>query len=68
MVSSWITTVVILFGVLVAIIGVFAYLRMYKNSTWSAPRSNEQATPLSVFPPEDPAAEEVSVSTKIDKK
>ncbi|WP_143111692.1 hypothetical protein [Paenibacillus sp. BC26] len=30
------TNVVILFGIIVAIVGVVAYLRVYKNSAWSA--------------------------------
>ncbi|MBO7746646.1 hypothetical protein I8J29_20725 [Paenibacillus sp. MWE-103] len=46
-VSPWITTAVILFGILVAIVGVLAYLRMYKSSAWSAsaPRPQERDIP-----------------------
>lgn len=36
MVSPWVTGAVILFGIIVAVTGVIAYLRMYKNSAWSA--------------------------------
>ncbi|NBD27528.1 hypothetical protein [Paenibacillus glycinis] len=42
MVSPWITTAVILFGIVVAIVGVFAYLRMYKSSAWSAATTRPQ--------------------------
>ncbi|SDW68258.1 hypothetical protein [Paenibacillus sp. CF384] len=40
MVSPWMTNVVILFGIIVAIVGVVAYLRVYKNSAWSAASSS----------------------------
>ncbi|QHT59233.1 hypothetical protein GXP70_04120 [Paenibacillus lycopersici] len=42
MVSPWITTAVILFGIIVAIVGVVAYLRMYKSSAWSAATTRSQ--------------------------
>lgn len=42
MVSPWITTAVILFGIIVAIVGVIAYLRMYKSSAWSAATTRSQ--------------------------
>ncbi|WP_219835245.1 hypothetical protein [Paenibacillus sp. R14(2021)] len=41
-VSPWITTAVILFGIIVAIAGVIAYLRMYKSSAWSATTARPQ--------------------------
>ncbi|UVI30861.1 hypothetical protein [Paenibacillus spongiae] len=51
MVSPWITTIVIIFGILVSIGCVIAYLRVYKNSAWSASRKPESNTPpLAVFP------------------
>ncbi|MCQ6562504.1 hypothetical protein [Paenibacillus mendelii] len=54
MVSPWITTIVIIFGVLVAIACVVAYLRVYKSSAWSASRKPEHSTPpLAVFPPDE---------------
>lgn len=42
MVNPWITICVIAFGILVAIVGVMAYLRMYKSSAWSASRPQVQ--------------------------
>ncbi|SEO42084.1 hypothetical protein [Paenibacillus sp. OV219] len=49
MVSPWVTGAVILLGIIVAVAGVIAYLRMYKNSAWSAmtsrsPESDPQRT------------------------
>lgn len=38
MVSPWVTICVIAFGIVVAIGGVMAYLRMYKNSSWPTSR------------------------------
>ncbi|MFC4098626.1 hypothetical protein [Paenibacillus xanthanilyticus] len=57
MVHPWVTTMVIAFGVLVAIIGVVAYLRMYKNSAWS-PVGGKQAASRAAqaVPPEEEAA------------
>lgn len=51
MVSPWVTGAVILFGIIVAVTGVIAYLRVYKNSTWSAmtSRSPESAPPRTVI-------------------
>lgn len=46
MVNPWITTVVIVFGIIVAIVGVIAYLRMYKNSAWSATRPDHNEPPV----------------------
>ncbi|MBM7568932.1 hypothetical protein [Paenibacillus sacheonensis] len=46
MVSPWITTAVILFGIIVAIAGVIAYLRMYKKSAWSAATTRPQEMDL----------------------
>ncbi|BBH22737.1 hypothetical protein Back11_40820 [Paenibacillus baekrokdamisoli] len=43
MVNPWMTTFVIVFGIVVAIVGVIAYLRMYKNSAWSATRPEQNA-------------------------
>ncbi|TYP70680.1 hypothetical protein [Paenibacillus methanolicus] len=56
MVHPWVTTMVIAFGILVAIIGVIAYLRMYKNSAWS-PAGGKQAAnrPAQAVPPEEEA-------------
>jgi hypothetical protein len=45
-VNPWITTVVIVFGIIVAIVGVIAYLRMYKKSAWSATRPEHDEPPL----------------------
>ena len=45
-VSPWITTAVILFGIIVAIVGVVAYLRMYKSSAWSAATTRSQEKEL----------------------
>ncbi|WP_308637759.1 hypothetical protein [Paenibacillus silvisoli] len=36
MVHPWMTNTVILFGVIVAVVGVVAYFRVYKSSAWSA--------------------------------
>ncbi|MFC5649769.1 hypothetical protein ACFPYJ_11675 [Paenibacillus solisilvae] len=46
MVNPWITTVVIVFGIIVAIVGVIAYLRMYKSSAWSATRPDQEEPPI----------------------
>ncbi|MFB9325829.1 hypothetical protein ACFFSY_07800 [Paenibacillus aurantiacus] len=59
MVHPWVTTMVIAFGILVAIIGVIAYLRMYKNSAWSPTGSKhaaKQATAASAAEEEVPGA------------
>jgi hypothetical protein len=52
MVNQWLTVSVIIFGIIVAIVGVVAYLRMYKSSMWSVPQSdrNNKAAPT-VYPP-----------------
>ncbi|REE54728.1 hypothetical protein A8990_1784 [Paenibacillus taihuensis] len=51
MVSPWVTGAVILFGIIVAVTGVIAYLRMYKNSAWSAmtSRSPESDPPETII-------------------
>ncbi|MBW7475991.1 hypothetical protein K0T92_14690 [Paenibacillus oenotherae] len=57
MVSPWVTICVIAFGILVAIVGVMAYLRMYKNSAWSTsrPQMQEPAPTVSEHSEERPA-------------
>jgi len=37
MVSPWLTVAVILFGIIVSIVCVFAYLRVYRSGVWSEP-------------------------------
>lgn len=57
MVNPWITICVIAFGILVAIAGVMAYLRMYKSSAWSASRPQAQDhTPTASEPSDDQLA------------
>lgn len=64
MVHPWVTTMVIAFGILVAIIGVIAYLRMYKNSAWS-PAGGKHAADHAV---EALAGEEEAASTANNDK
>ncbi|GGD87100.1 hypothetical protein [Paenibacillus nasutitermitis] len=43
MVKEWVTVSVIAFGVIIAIVGVVAYLRMYKKVAWSSSQAPEAA-------------------------
>ncbi|RAP74461.1 hypothetical protein DL346_20535 [Paenibacillus montanisoli] len=52
------TNTVILFGVIVAVVGVVAYLRVYKNSAWST------TTPSSRPHPTDQANEDLRQSAE----
>jgi len=40
-VKEWVTVSVIAFGVIIAIVGVVAYLRMYKKIAWSSSQPQE---------------------------
>ncbi|MBW7454537.1 hypothetical protein ACFOLF_15120 [Paenibacillus sepulcri] len=42
MVKEWVTISVIAFGVIIAVIGVVAYLRMYKKIAWTSSPPPEQ--------------------------
>jgi hypothetical protein len=55
LVSPWITVSVIVFGIIVAVVGVAAYLRLYKKSGWSPARPEEHIDdpPVSVLPSSD---------------
>jgi uncharacterized protein YpmB len=54
MVNQWLTVSVILFGIIVAIIGVVAYLRMYKNSSWTFQQNQQRQPRPTVLPAEKP--------------
>ncbi|GLX67449.1 hypothetical protein [Paenibacillus glycanilyticus] len=59
MVDGWITAVVLIFGIAVALIGVFAYLRMFnRNETHHSSVEIPPPTPPKSAPAEDagPAA------------
>lgn len=53
MVQGWVTTLVLVFGIAVAIVGVVAYLRLFRKEKVSAPTSTE---PLSSAPASEAAA------------
>ncbi|MCU6710618.1 hypothetical protein M6D81_18150 [Paenibacillus sp. J5C_2022] len=53
MVQGWVTTLVLAFGIAVAIIGVVAYLRLFRKEKASAHTSTE---PLSSAPASEAAA------------
>ncbi|MFF2092946.1 hypothetical protein [Paenibacillus sp. NPDC058174] len=60
MVNSWVTIIMLAFGILVAVIGVFAYLRMFykEKSLSSSPTAIDIPPPITarVVPPEDKAS------------
>jgi hypothetical protein len=54
MVNGWITAVVLIFGIAVALIGVFAYLRMFnRNETHHSPTDIPPPTPVKPAPTEE---------------
>ena len=65
MVKPWLTVGVIAFGIIVAIVGVVAYFRMYKNSVWTEKQHerNEPSAPSFFSPEEEAAAGDESTNT-----
>jgi hypothetical protein len=67
MIKPWLTVSVIIFGIIVAIVGVVAYLRMYKSSMWYVPQSdrNKPAAPTEYKTSEQTKPEENSTDYDI---